>query len=82
MDLVKKLKQLQDEARFDGLSHEAIEDGFNRCIEDAEYLEEENLKAFHLLVEIESVEAHDKGARFNESLINRISDAIKEMLPF
>jgi len=39
MKLSDKLKQLQQEAQEDELTIDAIEDGFNRCIEDAEYLE-------------------------------------------
>lgn len=39
MKLSEKLRELQKEAFNDELTFDAIEDGFNRCIEDAEYLE-------------------------------------------
>lgn len=40
MELSEKLKKLQDDARFGDLSYDDIEDGFNRCIEDAEFFED------------------------------------------
>ena len=39
MKLSEKLRQLQKEAQDGELTQDAIEDGFNRCIEDAERLE-------------------------------------------
>lgn len=39
MKLSEKLKQLQNQARNLKLNKDVIEDGFNRCIEDAEKLE-------------------------------------------
>lgn len=39
MKLSERIKQLQKEAKDGELTIDAIEDGFNRCIEDAEYYE-------------------------------------------
>lgn len=40
MKLSEQIKQLQQEARDGKLTIDSIEDGFNRCIEDAEFFED------------------------------------------
>lgn len=51
MKLSDKLRQLQEEANNGELTQDGIEDGFNRCIEDAEDLEEMVSKSEVIIVE-------------------------------
>ncbi len=76
MKLSQKLRQLQREADNGELTQDAIEDGFNRCIEDAEYLEQKEETHNSLVKAIEKEQFNEDGTENKYGDLCTIGEAV------